>query len=171
MAAQPLAVTSQPELHYWPIYRQIPEIWRILKAFDSKFFGLAKCARPVYLHVFAYVLICRFTIFELADVLKIHDIKWKCESFESRSMALNTSYQICLQNVETDYLEIFAKCWTPVRFLVKYKAKGKRALNDWFPVKKLMFWLEVWRIFAEFGHFWSESGDSFVFLSGNLVAN
>jgi len=26
------------------------------------------------------------------------------------SMVLNTFYQICLQNVETDDLEIFAKC-------------------------------------------------------------
>jgi len=44
--------------------------------------------RPVYLRVFAYILICRFTIFKLADGFKIHDIKWKCESFESRSMVL-----------------------------------------------------------------------------------
>jgi len=66
--------------------------------------------RPVYLHVFAYIFIRRFTIFKLADGFKIHDIKWKCKSFESRSIVLNTSYQKCLQNVETDYLEIFAKC-------------------------------------------------------------
>jgi len=32
-------------------------------------------------------------------------------SFEGRSMVLNTTYQICLQNVETDYLDVFAKCW------------------------------------------------------------
>jgi len=27
--------------------------------------------------------------------------------------------------------------------------------------------LEVWRIFAEFGYFWSYVDDSFLFLSGN----
>ena len=32
-------------------------------------------------------------------------------------------------------LKIFAKCWKPIHFLVKYKAKDKRALNAWFPVK------------------------------------
>jgi len=45
-------------------------------------------------------------------------------------MALNTSYKICLQNLETDYLEIFAKCGKSILFLVKYKAKEKRAVND-----------------------------------------
>jgi len=30
-----------PGLPYWRIYRQIPEIWRILKAFGCKYFGLA----------------------------------------------------------------------------------------------------------------------------------
>jgi len=29
---------------------------------------------------------------------------------------------------------------TYIRFLVKYKAKDKRALNDWFPLKKSMSW-------------------------------
>jgi len=33
-------------------------------------------------------------------------------------------------NVTTGHLEIFAKCLKPVRFLVKYKAKDKKALND-----------------------------------------
>jgi len=66
--------------------------------------------RPVYLHVCAQRFICRFTLFELAHSLKIHDIKRKYESFEIRSMFLNASYQISLQNVETDYLEIFPKC-------------------------------------------------------------
>jgi len=84
--------------------------------------------------------------------LKLHDIKWKCESFESRSMVSNTSHQICLQNAETDYLEIFAKFSKPIRFLVKYKAKDGRALNDWFPViksnvsVKMQPFPEVWRI-------------------------
>jgi len=40
------------------------------------------------LHVFAYILICRVTIFKLADGLKFRHIKWKCDSFESRSMVL-----------------------------------------------------------------------------------
>ena len=66
--------------------------------------------RPVYLHLFVYNINRWITFFEHADGLKIHDIKWKNESFESRSMVMNTSYQICLQNVETDYLEKFAKC-------------------------------------------------------------
>ena len=43
-------------------------------------------------------------------------------------MILNT-YQICLQNVETDYLEIFANCRKSICFLVKDRAKDKRALN------------------------------------------
>jgi len=28
-------------LSYWRIYREIPEIWRILEAFGYKYFGLA----------------------------------------------------------------------------------------------------------------------------------
>ena len=129
--------------------------------------------RPVYLHVFAHIFICRFTIFKLADGLKIHDIEWKCESFESRSIVLNTSCQICLQNVETDNLQIFAKCWKPIRFLLKFKANDERALNDWFPVTKLMFWQRCnnFKMFGEFllslAIFWSEFGDSFLFPSGN----
>jgi len=74
-------------------------IWRIfdnfVEAFVPKFFGLAKYSntsffckvfsqnvfqchfyvRPLYLHVFAYIFICRVTIFKLADGLKIRDIK------------------------------------------------------------------------------------------------
>jgi len=148
-----------PGLPYLRIYRPSPEIWRIWKAFGCIHFCLAiwriscnfwkhlsrnflawRNVRHVYLHVFAYIFIWIFTIFELADSLKIHDTKWKCGSFESRSMVLNTFYQICLQNVEADYLEIFTKCWKPIRFLVKYKVKDKRASNDWFPGKKLLFW-------------------------------
>ena len=89
-------------------------------------------------------------------------IKCKCESFESRSLLLNTSYQICLQNVETDYLEMLAKWWKPIRVLVKYKAKDKRSLNDWFPVINLMFCLRCnhFQKFAEFSLslaiFWSD---------------
>jgi len=108
------------------MYRQIPESWRILKALGYKYFGMAiwrffesiwlqiffvwRNVRPVYLHVFAFIFLCRFIIFKLADGLKIRDIKCKCESFESRSMVLSTFYKICLQNVETDYFEIFARC-------------------------------------------------------------
>ena len=90
-------------------------------------------------------------------------------------MVLNTSYQICLQIIETDYLEIFEKCWKPMRFLVKYKAKDKRALNDWFPVKKNNVVVKM-PPFPDFGKLllsltisWSEFGDSFLFLSGNPV--
>jgi len=32
-----------PGVPYWGIYRQIPEIWQILKAFDYKHIGLAIC--------------------------------------------------------------------------------------------------------------------------------
>jgi len=32
---------------------------------------------------------------------------------------------------------------------------------------KMQPFAEVWRIFAEFGYFWSEFGDSFLFLSDN----
>jgi len=32
---------SDPGLPYWRIYRQIPEIWQILKAFGYRYFGLA----------------------------------------------------------------------------------------------------------------------------------
>jgi len=53
-------------------------------------------------------------------------------SFEGRSMVLNTTYQICLQNVETDYLDVFAKCWKPICFLVKYMSKDERALTTDF---------------------------------------
>ena len=73
-------------------------------------FLVRRKVRPVYLYVFAYIFICRFTIFKLADDLKIHDIKLTYESFESRSIVLSTSYQICLQNVEADHSEIFPKC-------------------------------------------------------------
>jgi len=52
---------------------------------------------------------------------------------EARYQTLLIKY-VC--KIETDYLEIFAKCWKSVRFLVKYKAKDKRGLNDWFPEKK-----------------------------------
>jgi len=71
----------------------------------------------------------RSTIFELADGLKICDIKCKCGGFKSKSMVFNTSYKICFQNVETDSLKLFAKCRNPMRFQVKYKAKD-RAVND-----------------------------------------
>jgi len=57
-------------------------------------FLVLRNVRHVYLHVFAYIFLCIFAIFKLADDLKINDIKWKCDSFESRSMILNTSYQI-----------------------------------------------------------------------------
>jgi len=57
-----------------------------------------------------YTFICRFAIFKLADGLKINDMKWNWLSFKRKNVVLKTSYQICLQNVEMDYLEIFAKC-------------------------------------------------------------
>ena len=64
---------------------------------------------PLYLHAFAHISIYRVAVLKLADGLKIRDIKWKRDSFESRSMVFNTYNKICLQNVETDYSEIFAK--------------------------------------------------------------
>ena len=102
---------SYAGLPYWRIYRQIPEIWRILKAFGYKHFGLAICwnllapnflvwwniptylflvfsqnvlqchfyARPVYLHAFSYIFICRVTIFNFVDGLKNRDIIRKCD--------------------------------------------------------------------------------------------
>ena len=175
-------------LPHWRIYRQIPEIWRILTAFDYKYFGLAnfwrffaslwlqlfglaKCTTCVFVRI-AYTFICRFTIFKLADGLKIRDIKWKCEKCESTSMVVKTSYQRCLQIIETDYLEMFAKCWKPIRFLVKYKAKDRRALKDWFPVKKINVLVKV-PPFPDFGKLLLSLtvsfGDSFLFLSGNPV--
>ena len=57
-------------------------------------FLVLRNVRPVYLHVFAYIFSRIFAIFKLADDLKMNCIKWKCDSFESRSMILNTSYQI-----------------------------------------------------------------------------
>ena len=67
----------------------------VLKAFGSNIFGLAKCSLwPVYLSVFDCIFICRLAIFKLADHFKIHEIKWKCENFKSRSMILSDSYQI-----------------------------------------------------------------------------
>jgi len=75
---------------------------------------------------------------------------------EARYWTLLIKY-VC--TIETDYLEIFAKCWKPVRFLVKYKAKDKKALNDSFRVKKINVLVkmqpfpEIWQISAEFGYF------------------
>jgi len=91
------------------------------------------------------------TIFKLANSLQIRDIKWKCDSFDSKNIVFNTSYKICLQNVETDCLEIFAKCWNWLfrnicKMLKTYvpsgknKVKDKWAVNDWYLVKKFMFW-------------------------------
>jgi len=76
----------------------------------------------LYLRTYSYVDL----LFRFANGLKIHDIKWKYEGFEIRSMVLNTSYQISLQNVETDSSEIFPKCWKTIRCLVKYKVKDKK---------------------------------------------
>ena len=165
-------------LPYWRIYCWIPKIWRVLKtfgykyfglaiwrifgnflkAFGYKFFGLAKYTNVSFsvnysLKMCSSVILCtpcilaciwlqfrcRVIISELADGLKIRDINWKCDCFASRSIVVNNSYKMYLQNVETDYLEIFLKCWKPICFLIKYKAKDKGAVNDWFPVKKLMF--------------------------------
>ena len=58
---------------------------------------------PLYLHAFAHIFIYRVTVFKLADGLKIRDIKWKRDGFESTSMVFNTCNKICLQNVEYLY--------------------------------------------------------------------
>ena len=127
------SVQSCSLLLHWQIYRQIPEkrlatnlmVWQfgeflpIFWKHLAPIFLVWRNVRPLYLHIYAnYIFICIFTISKLADGWKIHDIKWKCESFERRSMLLITSHQICWQNVKTDYLAIFAKCWKPVLFLV-----------------------------------------------------
>ena len=116
-------------------------VWRKILTYNffSKVFSqnVLQChfyVCPVYLHVLAFIYIYKVTAWKLADGLKIRDIKWKCDSFDTRSMVLNISYEICLQNVEIEHLEIFAKCWKPIRFLVKSKAKNERAVNDWNPV-------------------------------------
>ena len=96
----------------------------------------------------------------------MRDIKLKCGSFESRNMVFNTSYKICLHNVETDYLETFAKCWKPQHFLINYKAKDKSC--KWLissekidGLVKMQYFPEMWLFFAEFGYS--------SFLSGNPV--
>jgi len=64
----------------------------------------------IFARICLHIHVCSVTIFKHADGLKMRDIKLKCGSFESRNMVFNTSYKICLHNVETDYLETFAKC-------------------------------------------------------------
>jgi len=44
-------------------------------------------------------------------------------------MVLNTSYKICLQSVETGYLEILHNI-EAYSLYHKYKGKDKRAVND-----------------------------------------
>jgi len=77
----------------WPILFCLA-IWRIsgdfLKVFTSKFFGLAKCTTCIFARICLHIHM-QITIFKLADGLKIHDIKGKSESFESRSMVIKTS--------------------------------------------------------------------------------
>ena len=110
-------------LPHWRIYLQIPQIWQVWKEFGCNCFGLAKWKTSIIARI-SYIFTYRYSIFKLTDGLKIIYIKWRWR-FLKRSMLLNTSYQISLQNLEVDYLEIFAKCWKPKRFLFKYKAKDK----------------------------------------------
>jgi len=81
-------------LPYWRVYHQIPEIWRIVKLLATNIlvwqfgeflaifckhlaptFLVWRNVQPVYLQAFAYRFICGFTIFKIADGLKILDIK------------------------------------------------------------------------------------------------
>jgi len=89
-----------------------------LKAFGYKYFLLRRFGEILAI-LSKYIFICRVTVFKLADGLKIRDIKRKCDNFESRSMVLSTSHKIRLQNVVSDYLEIFAK------MLKTYTISGK----------------------------------------------
>jgi len=77
-------------------FRNLVIFWKHL----APNFFVWRNVRPVHLHVFAYIFICRFTIFKLADDLKIHDIKWKCESFQSRK-----------HGIEHFLSNMFAQCW------------------------------------------------------------
>jgi len=62
-----------------------------------------------------------------------------------------------MQNVETDYLEIFAKCGKPIRFLRKihserwknFRLISSEKINV---LAKMQQFQEVWRIFVEFGY-------------------
>ena len=119
------------------------------------------------------LLTCTYIGFLFLSLLMVWKFVTSNESviiLNARNMVWNTSYKICLQNVQTHYLGRFAKCWKPMRFLVKYKAKEKRAVNDWFPITKLMFW--KWcNHFQKFDYFmlsifWIEFVCSY-FLNGN----
>jgi len=76
------------------LFGDLANFWQFFKAFGSKFL-IWRNVRSVYLHVFAYRFICRFTIFKLADGLKIHDVKWKFEEHGSKHFLSN----------------MFPKCW------------------------------------------------------------
>jgi len=86
-------------------------------------------------------------------------------------MVFDTSYELCSQNVESDYLDIFAKCWKSIRFLAKYKAKYKSCKRLISSEKinvlvKMQPFPEVWLFFAKFGYFLKWVSLQF-FLSGN----
>ena len=106
------ALVALSGLPYWRIYRQIPDIWRILKAFGYKYFGLAIWGffESIWLQTFWFgkmydMYICTYLLTNsyLGLQFEIRGIKGKRDTFENSSVVLNISYKIWLQTVETHY--------------------------------------------------------------------
>jgi len=100
---------------------------------------------------------CVGLLFSACWWLKIGDIKWKCDSFESRSMVLNTPCKNdckilkliiykCLENVDTVYA-----------FWKNTRRKIKELWTTDFQRKKIIYWWSC-NHFRRFGCFFAEFG-------------
>jgi len=118
----------------WKHLATIFLVWRnILRYLFLVRYSLKMCSSVIFiytLYICTYVLMLIYSYAALVFLSLL--MVWKFVTSNESVIVLkvgawflilHTSYVICLQNVETDCLEIFGKCWKPIRFLKKIQGE------------------------------------------------